>query len=291
MTCARADAQPWNMHYRAEYAYAAGLVAGQGDHATADEAITAYRQALQDEPHQALWWANLAALEWDRGEQTAALTAIRRAVGAAPKSADLWLNLGDYSEAAGDWMTARQAYERALQLAPRMTRTDFWHKTPLRRVAVARASDAAVPEKAARQLWLAGDEEAAIAWLRRTITRDPAQSRPFIEVARLAVETRQFDRAERYLDAADLLNPIGADAAWAALLRAKIAEVCGETEQADIWRTRAWEAVAPGVTGYGVPYGQDTAQFQFLSLTMPGKLLPQLTVLGPEPAALDAARK
>jgi hypothetical protein len=40
-----------------------------------------------------------------------------------------------------------------------------------------------------------------------------------------------------------------------------------------------------------VPYGQDTAQFQFLSLTMPGKLLPQLTVLGPEPAALDAARK
>ena len=288
---AAADAQPWNMHYRAEYAYAAGLVAGQGDHATADEAITAYRQALQDEPHQALWWANLAALEWDRGEQTAALTAIRRAVGAAPKSADLWLNLGDYSEAAGDWMTARQAYERALQLAPRMTRTDFWHKTPLRRVAVARASDAAVPEKAARQLWLAGDEEAAIAWLRRTITRDPTQSRPFIEVARLAVETRQFDRAERYLDAADLLNPIGADAAWAALLRAKIAEVCGETEQADIWRTRAWEAVAPGVTGYGVPYGQDTAQFQFLSLTMPGKLLPQLTVLGPEPAALDAARK
>ena len=136
-----------------------------------------------------------------------------------------------------------------------------------------------------------GDEDAAIAWLRRTITRDPTQSRPFIEVARLALETEQIDRAKRYLGAADLLNPMGADAAWAALLRAEIAAAHGETEQADTWRTRAWEAVTPGLTGYGVPYGQDTAQFQFLSLTVPGKLLPQLTVLGPEPAALDAARR
>lgn len=286
---AAADAQPWNTQYRAEYAYAAGLAAGQGDRAAVDEAATAYRRALEREPQHALWWANLAAVEWERGERVSALDAMQRAVGAAPEAADLWLNLGLYSEALGDPLTAQHAYSRALRLAPRMARAGFWRETPLRRVMLARTSDAAFPENMARRLWLAGEENAAIALLRRTITRDPTQPRPFIEVARRALETGQFDRAERYLDAADLLSPIGQDAVWTALLRAEVAGARGEAEQAEAWRGRAREAVAPDRTGHGVTYGQDTAQFQFLSLTVPGKLLPQLIVLGPEPAALDAA--
>lgn len=286
---AAAEAQPWNALYRAEYAYAAGLAAGRGDVGAAAEAVEAYRRALRDEPQQALWWANLAAVEWQRGERSAAIQAMRRAVAAAPDAADLWLNLGRYAEETGDWVTARHAYRCSLELAPRLKRATFWRATRLRRVALASTSGAPFPEAVARRLWVAGDEQQAIALLHRTITRDPAQPRPFIEIARLALESGQIERAEMHLDAADVLNPIGADAAWVALLRADIAAARGDTSQAEALRERAYAAVAPHQTGYGWMYGADTAQFQFLSLTIPDKLLPQLTVLGSEPAALDAA--
>lgn len=288
---AAADAQPWNAFYRAEYAYAAGLAAGQGDPGAAAEAVEAYERALRDEPEQALWWANLAAVEWGRGERSAAIQAMRRAVAAAPKAADLWLNLGRYAEEAGDVATARHAYQRSLQLAPRTATAAFWRATPMRRVALARTSGAPFPEAVARRLWVAGDERQAIALLHRTISRDPAQPRPFIEIARLALASGQIERGEVYLDAADVLNPIGADATWTALLRAEITMARGDADQAGALRERARAASAPHRTGYGWMYGADTAQFQFLSLTVPGKLLPQLTVLGSEPAALDAAMR
>lgn len=288
---AAAEAQPWNALYRAEYAYAAGLAAGQGDPGAAAKAVEAYRRALRDEPGQALWWANLAAVEWERGERAAALDAIRRAVVAAPDAADLWVNLGRYAEMAGDSMTARRAYQQALRLAPRMSSATFWDVTPIRRVALGSTSPARFPESVARRLWFAGDEKEAMALLRRRITRDPAQPRPFIEIARLALESGQFERAEAYLDAADVLNPMGADAVWVALLRADIAAARGDMAQAESLREVARATAAPHATGYGWMYGQDTAQFQFLALTVPGKLLPQLTVLGAEPVALDAAMR
>lgn len=286
---AAADAQPMNTLYRAEYAYTAGLAAGQGDRAAAVEAVEAYQRALDVEPAHALWWANLAAVEWARGESLAAMIAIRQAVQVAPSAADLWLNLGQYAEDMGDAITAQRAYARALHLAPRMASATFWRQTPLRRVALARTSGAAFPETIAQRLWLAGEDDAAIALLHRDITQDPTQPRPYIEVARLALEQGEIERATAYLDAADVLKPLGADAAWVALLRADIAAGVGDEAQAQVYRARARLDAGLHVTGYRWAYGPDTAHYQFLSLTVPGKLLPQLTVLGPEPAALEAA--
>lgn len=287
---AAADAQPWNALYRAEYAYAAGLAAGQGDTEAAAEAVAAYQQALRREPDQALWWANLAAVEWGRGDRAQTLAAMRQAVATAPEAPDLWLNLGRFAEASGDHPAALRAYRRALQLAPRLASAVYWRATPLRRVALATGSRGPYPESVARRIWLAGDESGAVELLHRKITRDSTQPRPAIEIARLALETGQVERAEAHLRAAEALHPLGADAAWIGLLRAGIAARRSDSAEAEALRAHAAAIVTPDTTGHRLMYGGDIAQFQFLSLTVPGKLLPQLVVLGPDPSAAQAAR-
>lgn len=279
---------PWNTLLQAEYAYAAGLAAGQGDRAAAEIAVDAYHAALVREPDQALWWANLAAVEWGQGHADAAATAMRRAVAAAPDAAELWLNLGRFYEDVHQREGAWRAYRRALQLAPRIASSDFWRQTPLRRAAVYTSAPRRLPQNAARRLWLAGDEQRASALLRTHLTSDPAQPRPLIELARLALWTGEVERATRYLDAAALLGQLEADAAWIAWLRADIAAQQGDAAQAEVLRSWARALASPDSSGYRLLYGMDIAHYQFLSLTVPGKLLPQLVVLGPDPALVRA---
>lgn len=279
---------PWNTLFRAEYAYAAGLAAGQGDRPAAEIAVDAYRAALAREPDQALWWANLAAVEWGQGRANAALAAMQRAVAAAPDAAELWLNLGRFYEGIHQRDGAWRAYRRALQLAPRIASSDFWRETPLRRVAVYTSAPRRLPQDAARQLWLAGGEQRASALLHAHLTSDPAQPRPLIEIARLALWAGEVERAARYLDAAALLGQLEGDAAWTALLRADIAARQGDAARADALQSWARALASPDSSGYRLLYGVDIAHYQFLSLTVPGKLLPQLVVLGPDPALVRA---
>lgn len=279
---------PWNPLFRAEYAYAAGLVAGQGDRDAAEMAVDAYHAALAREPDQALWWANLAAVEWGRGRADAAVTAMQRAVAAAPDAAELWLNLGYFYEDIHQHDRASRAYRRALQLAPRIALSDFWRETSLRRAAVYSSSPRRLPYDAARQLWLAGDEQRAADLLRTHLTSDPTQPRPLIELARLALWTGEVEQAARYLDAAALLGQLEGDAAWIALLRADIAARQGDAAQADMLRSWARALASPDPSGHRLLYGMDIAHYQFLSLTVPGKLLPQLVMLGPDPALVRA---
>lgn len=81
-----------------------------------DDAVDAYRQALQSAPDDALLWNNLGSAQRARGDGEAAEDAFRRAVALAPELTAAWYNLGKMYKTQGRLELAGPALERALQL-------------------------------------------------------------------------------------------------------------------------------------------------------------------------------
>jgi len=81
-----------------------------------DDAVDAYRQALQSAPDDALLWNNLGSAQRARGDGEGAEDAFRRAVALAPELTAAWYNLGKMYKTQGRLELARPALERALQL-------------------------------------------------------------------------------------------------------------------------------------------------------------------------------
>jgi len=84
-----------------------------------DDAVDAYRQALQSAPDDALLWNNLGSAQRARGDGESAETAFRRAVALAPELTAAWYNLGKMYKTQGRLELAQPALERALQLDAR----------------------------------------------------------------------------------------------------------------------------------------------------------------------------
>lgn len=123
-------AEPALSLYRWQQAYLYGM-ASLADPTLNDAAVAAYTQVVENEPQNAIAWANLGALHWQNGDSEAAINAMRRALQEAPLAWQFRLNLGMYLEASGERDEAADIYNTALSntnvLYP------FWQETRLRR--------------------------------------------------------------------------------------------------------------------------------------------------------------
>ncbi len=284
-----AEAQPLPL-YQAEYGYACGLLVAQGEGDCLPDGIAAYRRALDAEPPHADWWANLAVLYWQAGDREAALASLIQAVHYAPDSPDLWFNLGFYHEMAGQPDRARAAYQHTLALAPVWANTHTWIASELRRDMLADHPAAPTPYMQAVALWQAKQPEEAIRVLEATIDRDPTEPGPYARLARLFIQGGNFERAQEYLDAAQVLAQNRMDRAWIDVVKSDLAAAQGDQAQADAYRKSAQQEIWPDDTGSLLPYGSDVAYYQFLRLRVPGTLLPPLVVLSPDPELIDLLR-
>jgi tetratricopeptide (TPR) repeat protein len=282
--------QPDFTLYQAEYAYACGLAAYQGHADYVQPGITAYRRALTQEHDHADWWANLAALYWQAGQPDQALDAMQQATNTAPDSPDLWLNLGLYYEAVGQVGQAESAYERVLEINSMWGHASFWTETPLRQKVITQHPPEPTPYMQAQQLWQAGHQAAAVDILEGTIHHDPSQPGPYFRLARLVAQAGDLNRAENYLAAARVLVHTDHDWAWIALIEGEIAQARGDQRTGSIKFRAARHLLWPDDTGYPLVYGKDIANLQFLRVRINGSLLPQLTVLSPDPILADLLR-
>lgn len=73
-----------------------GLLASYGDLQALDRAIATFELYLEEEPYDAMSWANLAALYWQSGNGANAMRALERAIVLAPDSYVFAYNLATY---------------------------------------------------------------------------------------------------------------------------------------------------------------------------------------------------
>ncbi|MBI5958119.1 MAG: tetratricopeptide repeat protein, partial [Chloroflexi bacterium] len=283
--------QPQFALYQAEYGYACGLAAYAGDLDYVQSGIDAYQRALDQESVHADWWANLAALYWQAGEPESAIAAMNQAVQVAPDSPDLWLNLGIYFEAAGRKDQAEAAYIHVLQADSYWGHTSFWNDTPLRQEIIANYPVEPTAYQQAEMLWQAGQPTDAVDLLIATIDHDPTQPGPYFRIARLYIAGGAFDQAESYLEAARVLVHADQDRAWIALIEGELALAQGDRSAWSTYHRTARRLLWPDSTGYPLNYGNDIANLQFLRVRVKGVLLPQLTILGPDPILTNLLRQ
>lgn len=94
--------------YSGYYSYLAGR---------SQEAIAAYRKAVELKPDDAIYWNTLAALYVGVGDNAAGMRALERSIAIEPGSEAL-TNLGELKYQAGDYATAVDLHTRATVLAP-----------------------------------------------------------------------------------------------------------------------------------------------------------------------------
>ncbi|MCD4685587.1 MAG: Wzy polymerase domain-containing protein, partial [Anaerolineae bacterium] len=283
-----ADAWPRAALYHAEYGYACGVAAAHGVDLCLADGIAAYEYALDEEPENAVWWANLAALYWAAEQPEAAITAMQQATSHAPESPDLWLNLGIYAEAIGQETEALAAYEQALDADPFWDAAlRFWDQTSLRQAATQRYTGDSAPLSQVALYIAAGDVPGATAVLEAEIDRDPSQPWPYANLARAHIAMGDHDRARAYLDAARVLVHTPAGKAWVKVGEAELARAEGDDDGYTALMEEARDIMWPDGTGHPLSYGNDIAYLQFLRLRVPGTLLPQLTVYGTEPTLIE----
>ncbi len=273
--------------YHAEYGYACGLAAAAGDETLLEPGIAAYNRALELEAPHAVWWANLAALYWQAGEDTATIDAMQQAVHYAPDAADMWFGLGVYYEETAQTDRARAAYRRVLTLEGDWAMADFWAETALRHSVLVATPVEPGPYQQAWALWEAGQYDRARDVLQRWIDHDPTQPGPYIQLARMYLSIGKSERADAYLEAAELLVHTYLGQAWLEYARAEFASQAGDTRLASDRLQAARDAILPDKTGQAIYHGLEIAHFQFLRLSVPGSLLPQVETLGPDPALLQ----
>ena len=83
-----------------------------------DDALGAYRRAIELNARPAAAWTNLASVLQQLGRVEEARRALDAALEADPRFAIAHMNLGNLEAGAGDFRAARQEYERAIDLDP-----------------------------------------------------------------------------------------------------------------------------------------------------------------------------
>ncbi len=102
-----------------DYAYAwIGLGVNYLAQGKDDEAIAAYQQAIKIQPDSALPWCKLGELYCQQEKYGEAITAYRQATQFDPDDPSGWGNLGVSYEGQGKWIEAIAAYQRAVELEP-----------------------------------------------------------------------------------------------------------------------------------------------------------------------------
>jgi O-antigen ligase len=249
--------------YRLQVAYLSGQGVWTRPEADVQQAIDAYRQAVELEPTWDTGWINLAALELRQGNEQSALEhlQIARKINAHNSAAFQWAMLAERLQAAPEDEIS-SAYVDAIQGDGRLPLTAFWWETTARQVAVERfLSEASLdiqyrvlavhdPERAAQlvpaspasaaEWWVAGENALRVEQDRVKAAHDFSEA---IQGARSigdyyvsrAWATYQSDPASagRDLDIAQLL---GTSAEYPNLVRAEMAST---TEEAARLRSNA----------------------------------------------------
>ncbi|MCX8067152.1 MAG: tetratricopeptide repeat protein, partial [Anaerolineae bacterium] len=83
-----------------------------------EEAIEAYRQAIELDPKLAAPWNNMGYVYSRLGRYEEAAEAYRRAIELDPKDAYPWNGLGNVYALRGEWEQALEAFRRAVELEP-----------------------------------------------------------------------------------------------------------------------------------------------------------------------------
>jgi putative inorganic carbon (hco3(-)) transporter len=281
------DTDPALALYHAQRGYLYGLAAAGGDRAALPDGIAAYERFLALEPHNAVGWANLAALHMNVGQSEAAITAQTRAAELAPGSPPLWMGLGMLAEATGDEDLARRAYTQALAIDDAAARAyPAWEETALRREIAAEV----LPQgRALAVMTTAPGSQIALSAGQRDELRtelclqNPSASRDIIACMLLAGDG---EAPESRLLRAETLAGDNQARAWVRYGQAWIAWQNGDDALAERELEAARALVRPELTREDYVFGTNIAHFQFLRITIPRQFLPQVYYPTVEPALL-----
>ena len=158
----------------------ATVLGGLGDAAREaghpDQAIAAYRAALEVTPNAAPILLNLGLAHAARGDLPAALTAYQASRQADPRQPLTEVNIGVALEQSGDATGARAAYERAITGDPTM----------------------ALPYLNIGTMLLKGERAAeARPWLEQAVARDPGLATGHFQLALVFVQSGELAKAEQ----------------------------------------------------------------------------------------------
>ncbi len=169
-----------------------GLGDGAREGGRYDQAVAAYKAALEVTPNAGPLLLNLGLTHAARGDMGAALTAYRQSLQADPRQPLSEVNLGIALEQGGDADGARAAYERAIAADPTAALPYLNIGTMLLRAQRA-------PE--------------AKPWLEKALARDPGLAPGHFQLALVFVQSGELDRAERSVKRALALDPANGEAA------------------------------------------------------------------------------
>lgn len=171
------------------------VLGGLGDAAReagrADDAVAAYRAALEVTPQAAPLLLNLGLAQAARGDLTSAVTSYRQSLAADPRVPLGEVNLALALEQGGDANGALAAYERAIAAEP----------------------TAALPYLNIGTLLLRSQRAAeARPWLEKALARDPGLATGHFQLALVFVQSGELDRAERSVRRSLALDPANGEA-------------------------------------------------------------------------------
>jgi tetratricopeptide (TPR) repeat protein len=109
------------------------VLAGDGDQAALDRAISSLKTTISMEPGWAMNYANLGALYFVKKDLPAAQAEFEKSIKAAPGCAICYLNLGMVAETSNDPSTAQAAYYQVFSSQPDWVNAYFWRSTELRK--------------------------------------------------------------------------------------------------------------------------------------------------------------
>ncbi len=122
----------------AEEYFTAGSALDTGDESTRDAAATAYRQALELDPHLVAALINLANIHYSRDQNVEALALYERAIALEPDVFEAHFNLGNIYHDLSRFADARACYEEALRLNPYYADTCFYLAVTLEKMGLSR---------------------------------------------------------------------------------------------------------------------------------------------------------
>ena len=109
-----------------EQFFAAASILDNGDPANFDEAMTAYRRALESDPYLVPALINLANIHYARDEIVEAQALYERAVALEPDVFEAHFNLGNIFHDLGRYPEAQASYRDALKLNPAYADAHFY---------------------------------------------------------------------------------------------------------------------------------------------------------------------
>ena len=120
------DARPFDATSSGEQYFTAASILDDGDPAHFDDAMAAYRRALEIDPYLVPALINLANIHYARDEIVEAQALYERAISLESDVFEAHFNLGNILHDLGRYVAAQQAYHDALQLNPTYADAHFY---------------------------------------------------------------------------------------------------------------------------------------------------------------------